>query len=108
MVSSLRYHLHDVSRPWYQKVASWKRPKRVASRDEFEQKYGSYESMDATDFQFVSRVEPLHRALSECNKDILITGRRMDLAAQQLKLSVWQDHRQTLNPLADIFYVIGK
>jgi len=40
--------------------------------------------MDTADFDFVSKVEPFQRALAECNKDILITGRRMDQAAQRI------------------------
>ena len=31
----------------------------------------------------------------ECEKDILITGRRMDQAAQRIKLDVWEDQKRT-------------
>jgi len=85
----------------YGKQALWKAPEGVTSRDEFEQKYGDCEEMDTADFDFVSKVEPFQRALSECNKDILITGRRMDQAAQRIELAVWEDGKRTLNPMAD-------
>merc|ERR1719325_500316 len=56
--------------------------------------------MDSADFDFVSKVEPFQRALKECEKDILITGRRMDQAAQRIELAVWEDGKCTLNPMA--------
>ncbi|CAE7858821.1 unnamed protein product [Symbiodinium sp. KB8] len=40
-------------------------------------------------------------SLKECEKDILITGRRMDQAAQRIKLDVWEDQKRTLNPMAN-------
>merc|ERR1719284_1907157 len=84
----------------YGKPALWKKPQEVSSRDEFEQKWGDVEDMDSADFDYVSKVEPFQRALAECNKDILITGRRMYQAAQRIKLDVWEDGKRTLNPLA--------
>merc|ERR1719436_759382 len=63
-------------------------------------KYGDCEEMDSADFDFVSKVEPFQRALSECSKDILITGRRMDQAAQRISLDVWEEGKRTLNPMA--------
>merc|ERR1719215_1719882 len=56
--------------------------------------------MDSADFDFVSKVEPFQRALAECQKDILITGRRMDQAAQRIELAVWEEGKRTLNPMA--------
>jgi len=61
---------------------------------------GDCEDMDTADFDFVSKVEPFQRALAECSKDILITGRRMDQAAQRISLDVWEDGKRTLNPMA--------
>lgn len=85
----------------YGKEALWKMPDGVTTRDQFEQKYGDCEEMDHADFDFVSKVEPFQRALAECNKDILITGRRMDQAAQRIELAAWEESKRTLNPLAD-------
>merc|ERR1740129_1650418 len=83
----------------YGKSALWKLPKDVSTLDEFEAKYGTAEEMDSADFDFVSKVEPFQRALTECQKDILITGRRMDQAAQRIELAAWEDGKRTLNPM---------
>mmetsp|Transcript_19901 Transcript_19901/g.52834 ORF Transcript_19901/g.52834 Transcript_19901/m.52834 type:complete len:696 (-) Transcript_19901:515-2602(-) len=85
----------------YEKKAIWKMPADVATRMEFEAKYGDVEEMDSADFDFVSKVEPFQRALAECKKDILITGRRMDQAAQRISLDMWEEGKATLNPMAD-------
>eukprot|EP00416_Gambierdiscus_australes_P019363 CAMPEP_0171059286 /NCGR_PEP_ID=MMETSP0766_2-20121228/3096_1 /TAXON_ID=439317 /ORGANISM="Gambierdiscus australes, Strain CAWD 149" /LENGTH=687 /DNA_ID=CAMNT_0011514713 /DNA_START=66 /DNA_END=2129 /DNA_ORIENTATION=- len=84
----------------YGKAALWKLPNGISTRDEFVAKYGDVEEMDSADFDFVSKVEPFQRALKECEKDILITGRRMDQAAQRIELPVWEEGRRTLNPMA--------
>lgn len=84
----------------YNKQALVKLPSGVSNRDEFEAQYGDCEDMDVADFDFVSKVEPFQRALQECDKDILITGRRMDQAAQRIELDVWEDGKRTFNPLA--------
>ncbi|OLP97866.1 Sulfate adenylyltransferase [Symbiodinium microadriaticum] len=85
----------------YAKKAMWKMPKGITTKDEFIAKYGDCEELDSADFDFVSKVEPFQRALEECEKDILITGRRMDQAAQRIKLDVWEDQKRTLNPMAN-------
>ena len=72
----------------YGKEALWKLPKDASTLDEFEVTYGTAEDMDSADFDFVSKVEPFQRALTECQKDILITGRRMDQAAQRIELEI--------------------
>jgi len=84
----------------YKKDALWKFPPDVKTLEEFVAKYGDAEEMDSADFDFVSKVEPFQRALQECQKDILITGRRMDQAAQRIDLHVWEDGKRTLNPMA--------
>jgi len=85
----------------YGKPALWKKPADVNTRAEFEAQYGDCEEMDSADFDYVSKVEPFQRALQECDKDILITGRRMDQAAQRIDLELWEEGKRTLNPLAD-------
>jgi len=84
----------------YSKQALWKAPNGVTTLDEFVAKYGDCEELDSADFDFVSKVEPFQRALAECEKDILITGRRMDQAAQRISLDVWEEGKRTLNPMA--------
>eukprot|EP00933_Yihiella_yeosuensis_P014662 TRINITY_DN13052_c0_g1_i2.p1 TRINITY_DN13052_c0_g1~~TRINITY_DN13052_c0_g1_i2.p1 ORF type:complete len:684 (+),score=168.32 TRINITY_DN13052_c0_g1_i2:77-2128(+) len=84
----------------YAKQALWKMPKDVKTLEEFQATYGDCEELDSADFDFVSKVEPFQRALAECEKDILITGRRMDQAAQRISLDVWEDGKRTLNPMA--------
>merc|ERR1719264_1460461 len=84
----------------YGKQALWKLPEAVSTRAEFEARYGDVEEMDSADFDYVSKVEPFQRALKECQKDVLITGRRMDQAAQRIELAVWEDGKRTLNPMA--------
>merc|ERR1719287_237146 len=90
----------DLVQKKYGKKALWKAPADVTNLEEFNTKYGDCEEMDSADFDFVSKVEPFQRALAECNKDILITGRRMDQAAQRISLDVWEDGKRTLNPMA--------
>lgn len=85
----------------YGKKALVKLPQDVTSREEFEATYGDCEELDVADFDFVSKVEPFQRALTECDKDVLITGRRMDQAAQRVELDVWEDGKRTFNPLAE-------
>ncbi|CAK9027268.1 unnamed protein product [Durusdinium trenchii] len=85
----------------YGKNAMWKMPAGVTTTEEFIAKYGDCEEMDSADFDFVSKVEPFQRALTECQKDILITGRRMDQAAQRISLDVWEEQKKTLNPMAN-------
>mmetsp|Transcript_1500 Transcript_1500/g.4653 ORF Transcript_1500/g.4653 Transcript_1500/m.4653 type:complete len:691 (-) Transcript_1500:553-2625(-) len=84
----------------YGKQALWKLPSGVTTREEFEARYGGAEEMDSADFDFVSKVEPFQRALAECEKDILVTGRRMDQAAQRIELAAWEEGKRTLNPMA--------
>jgi len=84
----------------YGKKALMKLPQDVTTREEFEATYGDCEEMDVADFDFVSKVEPFQRALAECKKDILITGRRMDQAAQRIELDAWEEGKRTFNPLA--------
>merc|ERR1740129_472039 len=84
----------------YAKQALWKMPANATTTEEFVAQYGDVEEMDTADFDFVSKVEPFQRALKECEKDILITGRRMDQAAQRIELAVWEDGKRTLNPMA--------
>merc|ERR1719326_456352 len=84
----------------YNKQALVKLPSGVSNCDEFEAQYGDCEDMDVADFDFVSKVEPFQRALQECKKEVLITGRRMDQASQRIELAVWEDGKQTFNPMA--------
>merc|ERR1719277_1291771 len=84
----------------YGKTAMVKLPADCTNREQFEAKYGDCEDLDSADFDFVSKVEPFQRALKEAKKDILITGRRMDQAAQRIELDVWEEGKRTLNPMA--------
>jgi len=85
----------------YAKKALLKLPADCTTREEFEAMYGDCEELDSADFDFASKVEPFQRALAEAKKDILITGRRMDQAAQRIELDIWEDGKRTLNPLAE-------
>jgi len=84
----------------YGKPARWYFPEHVTSAAEFEAKYGHVEEMDYADFDFLSKVEPFQRALQECEKEILVTGRRMDQAAQRVEIATWEEAKKVLNPLA--------
>ena len=94
---------HDVAKlvqDKYGKKALVKLPLDATTREEFNAVYGDCESLDSADFDFISKVEPFQRALQEANKDILITGRRMDQAAQRIELDVWEEGKRTFNPMA--------
>lgn len=84
----------------YEKAAIWKKPDGVETLEEFNQLYGDYESLDQTEYNYVSMVEPFERAMIECQQDILITGRRRDQADHVNDLAVWEEGQRTLNPLA--------
>eukprot|EP00929_Paragymnodinium_shiwhaense_P043578 TRINITY_DN223_c0_g1_i5.p1 TRINITY_DN223_c0_g1~~TRINITY_DN223_c0_g1_i5.p1 ORF type:complete len:686 (-),score=217.67 TRINITY_DN223_c0_g1_i5:133-2190(-) len=84
----------------YGKQALVKLPADCTTTAEFEAMYGNCEEIDSADFDFASKVEPFQRALAEANKDILITGRRMDQAAKRIELDVWEDGKRTFNPMA--------
>merc|ERR1719399_2455770 len=84
----------------YGKPARWYFPEHVTSAAEFEAKYGHVEEMDYADFDFLSKVEPFQRALQECEKEILVAGRRMDQAAQRVELDAWEEAKRIMNPLA--------
>lgn len=85
----------------YNKAAQIYLPLEVANREEFIAKYGDCEAMDHAHFDFVSKVEPFQRALSECNKDILITGRRMDQGNERISLDIFEQEKRIFNPLAE-------
>jgi len=85
----------------YGKLATWKRPSRASTIEEFEAMYGTAEDLDSAEFDYISKVEPLQRALKECRKDILVTSRRMDQTDRHMRFPVWEAGRRTLNPLAE-------
>jgi phosphoadenosine phosphosulfate reductase len=85
----------------YGKQALLYTPKGITTRDEFEAIHGHCEEMSHADFDFVSKVEPFSRALKEVNKDILITGRRMDQGNERIELPIWEEDKRIMNPLAN-------
>eukprot|EP00397_Hematodinium_sp_SG-2012_P015333 GEMP01015611.1.p1 GENE.GEMP01015611.1~~GEMP01015611.1.p1 ORF type:complete len:724 (+),score=183.69 GEMP01015611.1:83-2173(+) len=95
------YKVADAVQNKYEKQSKIYLPLEVTNREEFIAKYGECETMDHAHFDFVSKVEPFQRALSECNKDILITGRRMDQGNERISLDVFEDKKRIFNPLAE-------
>jgi len=85
----------------YGKKALLYTPKGISTREEFEALHGHCEEMSHADFDFVSKVEPFSRALKEVNKDILITGRRMDQGNERIELPIWEEDKRIMNPLAN-------
>merc|ERR1719163_1467834 len=84
----------------YGKPAKWYWPEGCKTVAEFDAIHGNCEEIDYADFDFVSKVEPFQRALQECKKEILVTGRRMDQAAQRVELDAWEEAKRIMNPLA--------
>jgi len=85
----------------YNKEAVVFNPLGVTDRAGFEQKYGHCEDLSHADFDLHSKVEPFQRALRELEKDILITGRRMDQGEARVDLAAWEPDARTCNPIAD-------
>ncbi len=95
---------HDVTdavQAKYKKTAKIYKPKGLSTRADFNAKYGDCESLNHADFDLYSKVEPFQRALDELNKDILITGRRMDQGSKRIKLDFWENDKRVFNPIAD-------
>jgi len=84
----------------YGKKMSLYKPVDCETTDDFSAKYGHCEAISHADFDFHSKVEPFQRALSESNKEILITGRRMDQGSARLEMDVWEPDKKTFNPCA--------
>ena len=85
----------------YNKEAIIFKPKGIETIEEFNAKYGDCESLDHADFDFHSKVEPFQRALVTLEKDVLITGRRMDQGDKRMSLDHWEGDKRAFNPLAD-------
>jgi sulfate adenylyltransferase len=84
----------------YGKRATILKPAGVSTTAEFVAKYGDAEAMNHADFDYASKVEPYSRGLAALGKQVLVTGRRMDQAAQRTALDEWEAPTRTLNPLA--------
>lgn len=95
------HQVTDAVQKKYNKEAKIYKPKGLETREDFNAKFGDCESLDHADFDFHSKVEPFQRALNELQKDILITGRRMDQGSKRIKLDFWEADKRTFNPIAD-------
>lgn len=77
----------------------------INSRAAFAEQYG--EALWATDiekFHYVTKVEPLQRAISDLNVQAWITGRRRDQSASRQKMPIFEqtdDGKLKINPLAN-------
>lgn len=95
---------HDVAaavQTKYAKEAVVFKPVGCETRADFERLYGHCEEISHADFDLHSKVEPFQRALRELEKDILITGRRMDQGEARTELAAWEADARTSNPIAD-------
>jgi phosphoadenosine phosphosulfate reductase len=84
------------------------KPQGASNKQEFDFKYGSdFHIKDPSRFAFVTKVEPLQRALSEHRVMVWITGRRRSQGAERSQLEILEidkssvgTRRLKLNPLA--------
>lgn len=84
----------------YGKEAKIYLPLGCKTTADFNAKFGHCETTSHDEFDFNSKVEPFQRGLSECEKDILITGRRMDQGSARVQMDEWEPDKGTFNPCA--------
>ncbi len=81
------------------------RAQGVNSREDFAARYGEeLWHRDVNQFHYLTKVEPLKRALQEIQVKAWITGRRRDQSSsrRQMPILEWDaDHRLKVNPLAN-------
>merc|ERR1711871_286797 len=95
------YKVADEVQAKYGKKAHITRPLGVATRAEFNDEYGHCEELDHGEFDMHSKIEPFNRALSEVNREVLITGRRMDQGEKRTAVATWEAESKIFNPMAD-------
>jgi phosphoadenosine phosphosulfate reductase len=75
------------------------------SRDEFTAKFGeALWDTDILKFHDITKIEPLHRGLSELNTIAWLTGRRRDQAMTRVEMPIFEldkHQRLKINPLAN-------
>jgi protein disulfide-isomerase-like protein len=82
------------------------RAKDASTREEFEKLYGAHLWRgDPHLFDFLTKVEPMHRALNDMNTMAWVTGRRKSQGGERSKLQIVEldagDGRLKFNPLAN-------
>lgn len=81
------------------------RAQGAASRADFARRYGDeLWNRDVDQFHYLTKVEPLNRALEDLNVQAWITGRRRDQSQTRQRmpiLEIDQDERLKINPLAN-------
>ncbi len=80
------------------------KPQGFQTRDDFAANYGeAFWKQDLHQYQQITKVEPLQRALQELDVTAWITGRRRDQAATRAEMSIFEwdpQGRLKVNPLA--------
>jgi len=76
-------------------------PQGCTTVEEFNAKFGSWETLSPDDFGQYSKVEPYVRAMNELNDiPVQITGRRQDQGGMRTELALYEEDKRTLNPLS--------
>lgn len=82
--------------------------KGIQSREEFAQIYGEeLWKHDIDRFHFLTKIQPLERALKELNAEVWITGRRRDQSSTRKNLPILEEDPRgyiKINPLANWTY----
>jgi phosphoadenosine phosphosulfate reductase len=98
-------HAHEVGTKYGLKLY-WYKCSSASTRDEFETKFNSKDMWisEPARFEYLTKVEPLERALSEHKVQSWITGRRRDQGGLRTDLKILEidpsDGRIKVNPLA--------
>ncbi|CEM23116.1 unnamed protein product [Vitrella brassicaformis CCMP3155] len=79
----------------------WYKPIDCETREDFQQKYGSFLTMKDDDFDLKSKVEPLQKALMSLDGAVVITGRRNDQGNARTAVPIWEAEKNTFNPLVE-------
>jgi phosphoadenosine phosphosulfate reductase len=83
-------------------------PEGIKSREEFAQIYGQeLWKRDLERFHFLTKIQPLERALKELNAEVWITGRRRDQSSTRKNLPILEEDPRgyiKINPLANWTY----
>eukprot|EP00127_Corallochytrium_limacisporum_P004286 Clim_evm231s157 gene=Clim_evmTU231s157 len=77
------------------------KPVDCETQEDFNKKFGKHEVLTFADFDKHSKIEPITRGFEEAQKEIVITGRRMDQGNARTEMAIFEEDKKTFNPLAE-------
>lgn len=90
------------------KLLEWGKPKDCETKEDFIRLHGRFHSLPESEFDYLSKVEPLQRVLRKIGKEvsgdaalITINGRRNDQGKKRTSIPLWEKEKMTFNPLVN-------